>query len=53
MAKINNEKQYKAACERLEELLKLVNNNTPADDKNMVELDLISDLVADYEEMPI
>ncbi len=50
MAKINNEKQYKAACERLEELLKLVNNNTPADDKNMVELDLISDLVADYEE---
>ena len=39
-----------AACERINELLKVVNNDTPADDKNMLELDLISDLVADYEE---
>lgn len=50
MAKIKTEKQYKAACARIEELLKVVNNNTPADDKNFLELDLISDLVADYEE---
>ena len=50
MAKIKTEKQYKAACARIEELLKVVNNNTSTDDKNFLELDLISDLVADYEE---
>ena len=50
MVQIKNEKQYKAACDRINELLKVVGNDTPADDKNMLELDLISDLVADYEE---
>ena len=50
MAKIKTEKQYKAACSRIEELLKVVSNDTPTDDKNFLELDLISDLVADYEE---
>ena len=39
-----------AACDRINGLLKVVGNDTPADDKNMLELDLISDLVADYEE---
>jgi HTH-type transcriptional regulator/antitoxin HigA len=47
---IKTEKQYNAACERIEELLKIVGNDTPADDKNFIELDLLSDLVADYEE---
>lgn len=51
MAKIKNETQYKAALERINELLKVVSNETPADDKNFIELDLISDLVADYEEI--
>ena len=46
MVQIKNEKQYKAACDRINELLKVVGNDTPADDKNMLELDLISDLVA-------
>ncbi|GHS98897.1 transcriptional regulator [Bacteroidia bacterium] len=50
MTKIKTEKQYKAACERVEELLKIVGNDTPVDDKNFVELDLISDLVVEYEE---
>lgn len=50
MAKIKSEKQYKAACERIEELLKVVGNNTPTDNRNYLKLDLISDLVADYEE---
>ena len=49
-SKIKTEKQYKAACARIEELLKVVSNNTPTDDNNFLELDLISDLVADYEE---
>ena len=50
MTQIKTEKQYKAVCDRINELLKVVGNDTPADDKNMLELDLISDLVADYEE---
>ena len=50
MAKIKTEKQYKAACARIEELLKVVSNNTPTDDNNFLALGLISDLVADYEE---
>jgi HTH-type transcriptional regulator/antitoxin HigA len=50
MVQIKSENQYKAACERINELLKIVTNDTPADDKNMLELDFISDLVADYEE---
>ena len=51
MTQIKNETQYKAAQQRIEELLKVVTNDTPANDKNFIELDLISDLVADYEEM--
>jgi len=47
---IKNERQYNAACERIEELLKVVGNDTPTSDKNFIELDLLSDLVADYEE---
>ena len=37
MAQIKTEKQYKAACDRINELLKVVGNDTPADDKNMLE----------------
>ena len=47
---IRNEKQYNAACARIEELLQIVGNDTPTDDINFIELDLLSDLVADYEE---
>lgn len=50
MTAIKNDKQYKVICERIEELLKVVNGKTPVDDKNMVELDMLSDLAADYEE---
>lgn len=50
MAKIQNETAYKAAMERIEELMPLVDENTPRDDKNLVELDLLSALVEDYEE---
>ena len=35
MAQIKTEKQYQAACARIEELLKVVNNDTPEDDKNL------------------
>ncbi len=50
MTKIKDERQYEAICRRIEELLKVVNGTTPSDDKDMVELDMLSDLAADYEE---
>ncbi len=42
--------QYEKAVQRIEELLKSVGNEIPEDDKSFVELDLLSDLVAEYEE---
>lgn len=50
MAHIENEKQYNAAMERIEELLPLVTEQTSEDDRNSIELVLLSNLVADYEE---
>lgn len=50
MVEIKNEIQYERLYERIEELLKVVNNDTPLTDKNMVELEIISLLVAEYEE---
>jgi HTH-type transcriptional regulator / antitoxin HigA len=50
MARINTEMQYDKAIQRIEELLQVVGNDTPEDDKYFVELDLLSDLVAEYEE---
>lgn len=50
MAKIKTEKQYEKAVERIEELLQIVGNDTPENDKDFIELDLLSELVAEYEE---
>ncbi len=41
--------QYKFALARIEELLPIVNDNTPANDKNVVELTVMSDIVIAYE----
>jgi len=51
MAKINTEIQYEKALERIDELLLLVDNKTSNKDKNYIELDLLSDLVSEYEEI--
>lgn len=51
MTKIESERQYKASMERIEELLPLVTEETPYTDKNLVELELLSNLVADYDEV--
>ena len=48
MSKITKE-QYDFAVERVEELLPLVDDNTPANDKNAVELSMMSDIVIAYE----
>lgn len=50
MTKIENEMQYDSAMKRINELLKEVNDNTPEDDVRSVELVLLSNLVADYED---
>lgn len=50
MTKIQDETAYKAAMERIEELLPLTDENTPAYDRNLIELDLLSGLVEEYEE---
>ncbi len=51
MKNISTEQEYKALTARMEALLKLVGNDTPTTDKHFIELDTISNLVADYEEM--
>ncbi|WP_075349789.1 helix-turn-helix domain-containing protein [Algoriphagus marinus] len=47
---IKSEKEYNAIVERVEELLSNPDNIENPDAKGYVELNLLSDLVADYEE---
>lgn len=48
MTKIENMQQYQWAVNRVEELLPLVNDDTPLTDPNSIELEILSGLVADY-----
>jgi len=48
MKKVTKE-QYEFALARIEELLPLVTDETPATDRNAVELTMMSDIVIDYE----
>ena len=41
--------QYEFALARIEELLPLVKDDTPANDRNAIELTLMSDIVINYE----
>jgi HTH-type transcriptional regulator/antitoxin HigA len=41
--------QYEYALQRVEELLPLVGDDTPATDRNAVELSVVSDIVIQYE----
>ena len=50
MTKIKNEAQYEWAVARVEQLLPLVTDDTPRTDPNGIELELLSNLVADYSE---
>ena len=42
-------KQYEFALERIEQLLPIVDDNMPANDKIAIELSLMSDIVIAYE----
>ena len=48
MSKITKE-QCEFALTRIEELLPLVSDETPANDRNAIELTMMSDVVIDYE----
>ena len=48
MGKVTKE-QYEFALARIEELLPLVDDNTPSNDRNAVELTMVSDAVIEYE----
>ena len=50
MTKIKDKAEYEVLKDRIEELLFTVDNETPEYDKKLIELNLISNLVADYEE---
>ena len=50
MTKIENNEQYEWAVARVEQLLPLVDDTTPRTDPNSIELELLSNLVADFSE---
>lgn len=50
MTRVENEIQYNWAVGRVEELLQVVTEDTPRTDPNLIELELLSNLVADYSE---
>lgn len=50
MIRIENEIQYKAVMDRIENLLPLVTDDTPLNDGNLKELQMLSMLVVDFDE---
>ena len=49
MAQIKDEMQYQALLARIEEIFTQTDENTPADDFRLRELDVLSELVEEYE----
>ena len=51
MAQIKNEAAYKAALARIDALLPLVDDETPMTNPNLLELEMLSDMVVEYEDV--
>jgi len=51
MAKIKNEAEYLAALKRVEQLEELVDDDDPMMDDNAMELDVLVDLIEEYEDV--
>jgi HTH-type transcriptional regulator/antitoxin HigA len=49
MKLITNRAEYEAIMARVDELVAIVDDNTPQTDKNYIELDFLADLVVAYE----
>lgn len=50
MAQIKSKKQYDAIMARIDELFFATDENTPKDDKRLLELDALSGMVEEYEQ---
>ena len=50
MAQITSEQQYKAMMARIDQIFFETDENTPAEDPRLLELDLLSSLVEEYEQ---
>lgn len=50
MAKIKNEAEYLAALKRVEQLEELVDDDNPVMDDNARELDMLVDMIEEYED---
>lgn len=50
MAKIKNEAEYLAALKRIEQLEELVDDDDPVMDDNARELDMLIDMIEEYED---
>ena len=50
MSKIKNKLEYDETMLRIEELLSYVNDETPRNDRNLKELELLSALIDEYDE---
>lgn len=48
---VMNEQAYRAALKRIDELLPLMGDDVPRNDPNVLELDMLSDMVEEYEEV--
>lgn len=51
MAQITTEQGYELAMQRIEELLQVVSDDMPMSDPRMWELDMLSELVSEYEDV--
>ena len=51
MAQIKSEQMYQALLNRIDELLKMTSDNDSMDDPRMLELEIISDLIVEYEDI--
>lgn len=51
MAQIKTDQEYRSLMKRIDELIEVVDDNTPKESKEYVELDIISGLVAEYEDV--
>ena len=49
MAQIKDEKHYKALLKRIDEIFFQTDENTPPDDPRLLELDMLSAMVEEYE----
>lgn len=50
MIALRNDMEYRAVMKRIEELLSQTDDDTPADDYRMIELDLLSEAAEKYEQ---